>query len=130
MVAHIAHRLIIHQCIVDTDDHVALLQSSLSSWHIGIRLIDHDAIQLLMLTNQGTDTRILSRQHHSQVLGFILRIILCIRIQAPEHRIDTRADGLFGTQRINIQQFEVLIHLIEDIKMLAHLEVMIHIFLC
>ena len=83
-----------------------------------------------MLANQCTDTRILTREHHPQVLCLVLRIILCIRIQTTEHRIDTCSDRLLGVQRIHIQEFEVLIHLIEDIQMLAHLEVMILALLC
>ena len=125
----VAHRLVGHHRVVDTQDDIALLQSHLGSRHIGIRLVNDDTLQLLVLSYQRADARILTRQHHPQVLGLVLRIVLRIGIQAAEHRIDTRPDGLLGTQRIHIQQFKVLINLIEDVKMLAHLEVMILVLL-
>ena len=130
MIAHIAHSLVVHQRIIYADNHITLLQTSLSGRHIGIRLIYYHTIQLLMFTDKGSNTRILSRQHHPQVLRFVLCIIFCIGIQTPKHCIDARADSLLRIQRINIQQFEVLVQLIENIKMLAHLEVMILTFLC
>ena len=129
MVAHIAHRLCRHHGVVNTQNDISLLQASLSSRHIGIGLVDYYTIQLLVLPNKGSNTCILTSKHHPQVLCLILSIILCIGVQAPEHGCDTYANGLLRFQGIHIQQFQILVYIIEDIEMFGHLKVVVTSFL-
>ena len=129
MLTDVAYGLVGHHRVVDTQDHIALLQSGLGGRHVGIGLVNHHAVQFLVLADQRTNTRIFSCEHHSQVLRLVLCIVLRIRIQTAQHRVDTRANGLLRVQRIHIEQFQVLIHLIEDVKVLTHLEVMVLILL-
>ena len=125
MFAHVADSLISHHRVVNAQYHISLLQSHLGCRHAGIRLIDHDTVQLLVLADKGADAGILASEHHPQVLCLILGIVFCIRVQTPEHSVDARADGLLRVQRVNVKQFQVLIQLVEDVQMLGHLEVMI-----
>ena len=124
------HRLIRHHRIVNTQDHIALLQSDFRCGHIGIGLVDDDTIQFLVLTDQRTDTGILTREHQPQILCLVLGVIFRIGIQTPQHGIDTRANRSLGIERIHIEQFQVLIYLVEDVEMLAHLKVMVTVLLC
>ena len=103
MTAHKSHFLIRHQRIVDAQDDISFLQTSLSSRHIGIRLVYYHTIQFLMLADQGADSGILTCQHHPQVLCLILCIILSIRIQLTQHGVDARTDHILRIQRIDIE---------------------------
>ena len=129
MITHIAHLLIRHHRVVDAQNHVTLLQPSLSCRHISIGFINHHAIQFLVLSDKSADTGILTREHHSQVLRLVLSIIFRIRIQPAKHSRDTRTDGFLRVQGVHIEQFQVLIHVIKDIEMLRHLKVVVVRFL-
>ena len=82
-----------------------------------------------MFADQGTNAGILTREHHPQILRLVLRIVLRIGIQLPQHRIDARADHILRIQRVDIEQVEVLIYIIKYIKVLSHLEVMVFLSL-
>ena len=82
-----------------------------------------------MISHDGTDTGIFTREHHLEVLGLVLRIILGVGVETPQHGIDTIADNLLGIEGIDIHQVEVLVYIIKYVQVLAHLKIVVFLFL-
>ena len=125
MTAHVAHLLVGHQRIIDLQNNVTLLQTHLRSRHALVRLVYYHTLELLVVSHQRTDTRILSCQHLLQLLLSLLRIILRVGVERPQHGVDARAHYLVGIQRVHIHQVQVLIQRIENLEVLGHLQIMI-----
>ena len=127
MIADIAHLLIGHILIIDTQNDIALLQSHFCSRHILVRLTDADALQLEVVAYHRTYTRILTGEQILEFLHLLLRIIGSIRVEATQHGIDTISDHNFSIERINIHQIEILVDGIEYFHILCGFEVMIFV---
>ena len=121
----IRHILVGHRGIIDAEDDVTFLQSSLSGRRILIGLIDNDALQFRIVADQGTDSRILTRQRRLQFVHFLCRVIDSIRIKRLQHGLDASPDGLSGTQCIHVGHIEVPVDGIEYLQVLRRLEIMV-----
>ena len=127
MIADIAHLLIGHILIINTQDDVTLLQSHFCSRHILVRLADTDALQLEIVAYHRTYTRILAGEQVLEFLHLLLWIIGSIRVKTTQHGIDTISDHNFSIERINIHQIEILVDGIEYFHILCGFEVMIFV---
>ncbi len=128
--ADIADVLVRHHRIVNLQNDITLLQAYLRRRHPLIRFLNDYPLQLLMIAHQRSDTGILTRQHLLQLLLFLLRIILRIRVQRLQHSIDTHLHHLIGIKGIDIHHVQILIKGIEDIQVLRHLQIVILTLLC
>ena len=127
MIADIAHLLIGHILIINTQNDIALLQSHFCSRHILVRLTDADALQLEVVAYHRTYTRILAGEQILEFLHFLLRIIGSIRVEATQHGIDTISDHNFSIERIYIHQIKILVDGIEYFHILCGFEVMVFV---
>lgn len=125
VLAHIAVVLLGHVLTIDGKDDVALLQARLCRRLILVRLVDAHPSELIVVADERADTRILTHEHHLHVTALVLRIVLRVRVKAPEHGIDAIAHGLIGIERVDIQHVEVLVDRIEDLQVLGHIEVVV-----
>ena len=129
MLTHVIHVLVGHRRVVDTQDDITLLQSHLCSGHTLVWLVNHHSLEFLMISHDSSYTRIFSREHHLEVLGLVLRIILGVGVETPQHGIDTIADNLLGIEGIDIHQVEVLVYIIKYVQVLCHLKIVVFLFL-
>ena len=129
MIADIAHLLIGHILIINTQDDITLLQSYFCSRHILIRFTDTDALQLEVVTYHRTYTRILAGEQVLKFLHLLFRIIGSIRVETTQHGIDTITDHNFCIERIYIHQIEILVDGIEYFHILCGFEVMVFVYL-
>ena len=82
-----------------------------------------------MIAHNSSYAGILSRQHHLQVLGLVLGIILGVRVKALQHCRDTIADNLLGIEGVNVHQVEVLVYIIKYVQVLTHLKIVVFLSL-
>ena len=127
MIANIAHLLIGHILIINTQNNVTLLQAHFCSRHILVRLADTDALQLKIVAYHRTYTRILAGEQVLEFLHLLLWIIGSIRVETTQHGIDTISDHNFSIERINIHQIEIFVDGIEYLHILCGFEVMIFV---
>ena len=122
--------LVRHHRVIDLQDNVALAQSGFLGRHTHVRFLYHHLLQPLVVAYQCTDSGILARQHGLQLLLLLLRIVLRVAIQRPQHGINTRRYHLVGVERVDIHQVEVLVQGIENLQILGNFQVMVlHILL-
>ena len=125
MTADVAHVLVGHDRVINTQNDVALLQPHLSGRHVLVRLVDNNPFQLLMVANQRTNAGILACEHHLEVLSFAFRIIFGIGVQRAEHSLDARTYDFVGVQGVDIDHIQILIELVEDVQVLGYVEVVV-----
>ena len=127
--ADIRHVLAHHRRVVDAQDDVALLQSSLSGWRVGVRLVNHHTLEFRVIAYQSAYSGIFTGNHHLQVLDIRRRVIHRVRVERAQHGVYSRANHLIGIQRIHIHHVEVAVNGIENVNVLCHVEVMVAVLL-
>ena len=129
MAANVAHLFFGHHRVVYAYYHIALFQSGLGGGHVLVGLVDNNAVQLLMLAHHCTYAGVLAGKHLSQILGLILRVVFGIGVKTAQHGVYGRAHSLLWVQRVYVQQIQILIHVVQNIKLLGHFKVMVALFL-
>ena len=129
MIADIRHILVHHRRVVDAQYNVALLQSCLSGWRIGVRLVNNHTLQFRVIAYQSTYSRIFPCYHHLQVLYVRCRVINGIGVERTQHGVYSGANHLVGIQRVHIHHVEVAVDGIENVNVLCHIEVVVTVLL-
>ena len=125
--AHVRGALAHHRRVVHAQDDVALLQSRLLGRRVGVGLVNHRVANLQVIAYERPYARIFPREERLQLVG--VGIIDGVGVQRLHHAVDAVGNHALRVQRIDIKHVEVAIHGVENLKVLAHLEVVVGIFL-
>ncbi len=80
---------------------------------------------VVLLADHGPDAAVLPGGHDAVILHVALGDVLGVGVEAFEHRVDPRIDQLAGVDIVHVIDVDVLVELIEDLQVLAHLEVVV-----
>ena len=127
MIAYIIVVLSGYVFAVNGQNDVAFLQSGLVGGHVLVRLVNANAPELIVISNERTNARILACKHHLQVAALVGRIIDGIGVEAAQYGVDTVAHYLVGVEGVDIHQIKVFVNDIQHIKILRYLEIVVFV---
>ena len=114
---------------IDGDNQIPRLETRLGCRRTLERLDNHHVPPLVALADIRADARIFARDEMLEIVHLLLRDVFRIRIEAAQHGVDTALHGFLDVDRIHIKHLRLFHDGIENLQILANLEMVILLLL-